>query len=346
MRSAVGLAMSRRLAMVKRTGWGNLDPDLRRTLRLFDIGEGEWSVLQKASTKAADGQEYVVPESVREVDDATIRAVIGEDASDNAVRRFREGLESRLRAYFSDRVDFAVITPDARTNAIMKQGTRPGTVEGEFARFVTQFKSFPVAVLTRAVGREVYGRGADTLGQALRNGNGEMLALAQFMAGSAAFGYLAMSAKDLAKGRTPRDPNSAKTWVAALAQGGGAGIYGDFLFGEIRNRFGGGAISTLAGPTAGTLDDLFDIWGRVREGDDAAAKVITTAINNAPFANLFYTRWALDYLFLYQLRESMNPGYLRRMERRLQKENAQSFLIRPSAAIPSGGGSRAFEGVR
>ncbi|NIA72376.1 hypothetical protein HBA54_27690 [Pelagibius litoralis] len=346
MRSSVALAMSHRLAMVKGTGWGKLDPDLKRTLGLFGIGEGDWPILQKATSKTADGQQFLVPEGVREVDDATIRQVIGADASDNAVRRYREGLEGRLRSYFTDRVDYAVITPDARTNAILKRGTQPGTVEGEAFRFITQFKSFPVAVLTRAVGREVYGRGADSLGQALRNGNGEMLGLANLMLSSAVFGYLAMSAKDLAKGRAPRDPNSAKTWAAALVQGGGFGIYGDFLFGEVRNRFGGSALSTALGPTAGTVDDLFDIWGRVREGDDALAKSVTTLISNTPFANLFYTRAALDYLFLYQMREAMNPGFLRRMEKRIEKENAQTFLLRPSSAIPTGGGNRPLEGIR
>jgi polyphosphate kinase 2 (PPK2 family) len=55
---------------------------------------------------------------------------------------------------------------------------------------------------------------------------------------------------------------------------------------------------------------------------------------------------ALDYLILYQIQESLNPGYLRRMERRMEQENAQSFLIRPSQHIPYGGGSRLFEGVR
>lgn len=347
MRSAVGLAMAHRLALVRGASWDALDPDLKRTLSLFDIAdEGDWSILQKSTTRSADGLDYVVPEGVRDVAEEDIRAVIGQGASDNAVRRYREGLESRLRNYFSDRVDYAVITPDARTNSIMKRGLRPGTVEGEALRFVTQFKSFPVAVLTKAVGREVYGRGADTLGQSLRNGNGEMLGLANLILSTTAFGYLAMSAKDMAKGRTPRSPNSAKTWLAAMTQGGGFGIYGDFLFGEVKNRFGGSALSTALGPTAGTVDDLFDIWGRIRDGDDAAAKATTTLINNVPFANLFYTRMALDYLFLYQLREAMNPGFLKRMERRAEKENAQTFMLRPSQAIPTGGGNRLLEGVR
>ena len=53
-------------------------------------------------------------------------------------------------------------------------------------------------------------------------------------------------------------------------------------------------------------------------------------INNTPYANLFYTRAAADYLFLYSVQEALNPGALRRMERRIEKENGQTFLLSPS----------------
>ena len=116
-------------------------------------------------------------------------------------------------------------------------------------------------------------------------------------------------------------------------QGGAFGIYGDFLFGEMKNRFGGGFLATVAGPTFGTVSDIADLWGRIRAGEDAAAQTFRLAIANTPFANLFYTRMALDYLILYRVQEWLNPGYLRRMERRIEKENDQTFLIKPSEVI-------------
>jgi len=318
-------------------------------LEAFGLDSGKWDLLRRTDVKRAEGTAFMVPEQAREIGDEAAKAYLtgkGFKGSGPQVRRLKEEIESQLRSYFVDRVEFAVIQPDARTQSILRQGTRPGTVNGELMRFVTQFKSFPTAVLTKSVGRELYGRGADSLGQALRSGNGEMRGLVNLIIGTTVFGYLAGAAKDLAKGRTPRDPNSFKTWFAAMAQGGGAGIYGDFLFGEVRNRFGGSVLDTLAGPTAGAFSDIVDLYGRVRDGDDPSAAALSTFINNAPGANLFYTRAALDYLVLYQLREAMSPGYLRRLEKRLEKENAQTFLIKPSSAIPTGGGSRLFEGVR
>jgi len=53
-------------------------------------------------------------------------------------------------------------------------------------------------------------------------------------------------------------------------------------------------------------------------------------LQNAPFINLFYTRAAMEYLFIYGIQEASNPGYLRRMEKRLKTENDQEFIFSPS----------------
>jgi hypothetical protein len=161
---------------------------------------------------------------------------------------------------------------------------------------------------------------------------------------STVFGYGAMMAKDMLKGRSPRE-FSYSTALAAMVQGGGLGIYGDFLFGEY-NRFGRSFLSTLAGPTFGQIDAVAELWTRARNGEDVAANLIKLAKDNTPFINVFYTRMAIDYLFLYQLQEFVNPGYLSRLEQRIMTENDQRFFMPPSRAIPYGGGDRLFEGVR
>jgi len=127
-------------------------------------------------------------------------------------------------------------------------------------------------------------------------------------------------------------------------QGGGLGIYGDYLFGEV-NRFGGGPLETLAGPTVGTVNDLVSLLQRARdvatgEDEDLSGDVIRLLKSNTPFANLFYTQEAMNYLLWYQLQEMTNPGYLRRMERRVQRENEQTYWLPPSSVVQMGGGLR------
>ena len=316
-RSSAALMMSHHLARNAGKAWGKLG-DLQRALSLYGIDEAGWDAIRASRQRQADGRSYITPEGLP------------------------DKLADSLRAYFADRATYAVIEPDARTRAILLQGTQPGTVPGELLRFVTQFKSFPAAVIQKSLGRELFGRGytpsqfgsspLKELSQALTSGHGEMLGLAQLMLWTTAFGYLAMSAKDMLKGRTPRDPANPDTWVASALQGGALGIYGDFLFGEA-NRFGGGLIQTAAGPVFGGAEDVHEIYTRIIRGDDAAAASFRFALSHTPVINLFYTRMALDYLFFYQVQENMNPGYLRRLERRVEKENDQKFLIKPRDAL-------------
>ncbi len=342
MRSTAALMMSHHLAYNRALNWDQMNPDLRRTLELFDFDAGRWDLVRGTGAKLADGREYMTTQGLDEIPEADLAAYLtskGRTANTAAVAELREELGAQLRSYITDRASYAVIEPDARTRAIMRRGTQPGTVAGELLRFVGQFKAFPVAILQKSFGRELYGRGytpsAYTEGagreliQALRNGNGEKLGIAQLLLWTTLFGYGAMTAKDLLKGREPRPADDAKTWVAAMLQGGALGIYGDFIFGEA-NRFGGGLIGSLAGPTAGAVEGLADVLYRVRDGDDAAAAAVRFGIQQTPFLNLFYARAALDYLVLYSVQEALNPGSLRRTERRIEKENGQRYLLAPS----------------
>jgi hypothetical protein len=334
--------MSHHLAYNRTLDWDKMNPDLRRTLELFDIDAGKWDLLRSTPAKEADGREYMSTQGIDSIPDGDLGSYLiskGRTVNAAAISELREELRGSLRSYITDRASYAVIEPDARTRAIMRRGTQPGTVAGELLRFIGQFKAFPVAVLQKSIGRELYGRGykpsvygsgvGKELMQAMRSGNGEKLGFAQLMLWTTLFGYGAMALKDIVKGREPRPADDPKTWVAAMLQGGALGLYGDFLFGEA-NRFGGGLTQSLSGPTLGLIDGGYDLFARVRDGDDAAAAAVRYTIQNTPFANLFYTRAALDYLFLHSLQETLNPGALRRMERRIEKENAQSFLISPS----------------
>ncbi len=161
-------------------------------------------------------------------------------------------------------------------------------------------------------------------------------------------GYIVLQAKQIAAGKEPRKVDSVndayKILLASAMQGGGAGIYGDFLFGQA-NRYGGGTLETLAGPGLGTLAETIDLLqrtgNRLASGDDnISGDWIRLLKSNVPGANLFYTKQALDYMVWHQMQEYVNPGYLARMEQRIKRENDQEFYIPPSSIVPFGSSFR------
>ncbi|GAA0504777.1 hypothetical protein [Pigmentiphaga daeguensis] len=316
MRTSAAFGMSHHMALNSDRTWEALGGEYRRVLSLYDIGPEDWDAIRTSSQRSVDGRDYIVPENVADAAAA-----------------------DKLRTYLTDQTSFLALEPDAKTRAYILQGSRPGTWTGEFYRFAMQFKSFTGSYMQKIIGRELYGRGYEGNGVigALRNGNGEMQGLASLIVTTTLLGYGSMALKDLAKGRMPRDPTESpemagKVLLAALVQGGGAGIYGDFLFGEA-NRFGQGALATVAGPVISTGASIIDLYQRSLRGDDTAAEALRITIANTPFANLFYARPVLDYMVLYQMQEAMNPGYLRRMERRLRDESGTEFLLRPTEAV-------------
>ena len=341
-KTGFALMSSYDLAKQAGNGWDGLSDRLRNVLEQHGIEGRDWDVIRQSRWQAEDGRGYITPDRLGDLPEDAFDAGIadwiaaqarrGPDWPQRLARKraeYRRELETRLRAYFVEEADFAIPTRGARERALMTGGQQPGTAAGEVWRAFFQFKGFPIT------------QGIRTIGRTIRGGPGRRIdapGIAMMIISMTALGYVAMTAKDLSKGRGPRDPNNPETWAAAFLQGGAAGIYGDFLFGEF-NRFGGSVLATIGGPTAGNVERIAKLFAQARDGDPKAGQAVNLVINNTPFINLFYTRQALDYLFIYQVQEFLNPGYLRRLERRLERENGQTFVLGPpSQVVPRGGG--------
>tara|TARA_R100001591_G_scaffold16777_1_gene23149 strand:- start:3872 stop:6388 length:2517 start_codon:yes stop_codon:yes gene_type:complete len=340
-RTGMSLMMSANLADNANLSYKQLGPRLQNVLKQYGIEDAEWDIYRQHGVKDAGNNQgmFMVSEGLEDMSDDVVKSYMKSKGKSvfnaRTVADARNELMTMLDSFFIDRADYGIPMPGARERAIMNQGSVAGTATGEMYRLLMQFKSFPVTIVRRGLGREVYGQA---------DGKADITGITQLLVMSTVFGYGAMMAKDMLKGRSPRE-FSYQTALAAMVQGGGLGIYGDFLFGEY-NRFGRSFLSTLAGPTFGQIDAVAELWTRARNGEDVAANLIRLAKDNTPFINVFYLRMAIDYLFLYQLQEFVNPGYLSRLEQRIMTENDQRFFMPPSRAIPYGGGDRLFEGVR
>lgn len=343
MRRSTLEAMSHYWGGIADRSYAQLSDRNRMALTRFRIGEKEWGVISKGITEA-DGRKFLTPQAVREMDPDAFRSLAPDrireakaaavkagkpERAETSIRKIlddtRAQMADRLQQFYADDLDSAVISPDARTQAFIRQGQQAGTPIGEALRMFWQFKSFGIAIMQRAFLRELRGYGPKA---SISQAKG----IALLMLGSLGFGYMAMTLKDLIKGKTPRPLDNPKTWTAAMAQGGGMGIYGDFLFGE-SSRLGGGFLETLGGPSVGKLADAKRLFDAARTGEDVGAQGLRFVVSNTPGNNLFYSRMALDYLFLYEMQEAMSPGYLRRMERRAEEERGQQWWLRPSEAV-------------
>jgi hypothetical protein len=88
---------------------------------------------------------------------------------------------------------------------------------------------------------------------------------------------------------------------------------------------------TLLGPGIGTISDAADLAHKAATSNGADASDFFKQVKSiTPGANLFYTEAAFNYLFYYGLMESLDPGFLRKMEKRRLKDYEQQFWLPPT----------------
>lgn len=353
-RSVAARVLAADMGRLARTAWDGLPPSYRRVLGQQGIDSPQWELIRRAAWKAENGTVYITPDRIAALDgqrfDSLFRAEItaarrrfsrqgrpeGAKARDTltaaqqrdfdrwlASRRdkARLDLEIAYRGMIADESRFAIIgSDDPSVRRFVTLGGRPGTLGGEAARFVMQFKGFSVGFTRRVLGRAIRGhRRAGRRAQLAHSGH--------LIAGLMVAGYAAMTLKDLARGYEPRDPDRWQTILATMLQSGGLGIYGDFLFSKA-TRMGGGGLETLAGPAISAGSQGFDMFKRAgHDGDVSAGEWLSFALQNTPYINVWWARPAMDALVLNGLRDAASPGYLRRRDRSRLEDFGQERLI-------------------
>jgi len=306
----------------RRVAFDELAPDFRRELERYGFDSASWDDIRKTQTLNEKGAHFFSTENLF--------------ARTDLPEARKIDLNNKVQEMQAELSIFAVPEPDARAKALTTAGTARGTLSGETMRFVSQFKSFPVSVILSHFYRGMY-----------EHGTGRKLSyMAQMIVGTTALGLLALQAKELSKGRDPR-PVDAKTVGAAFLQGGGAGIYGDFLYTGLfgANRFGSNALTTLSGPAAGLFfSDIPRVttgqFGEVIEGRDpkVASDLIRLAKSYTPGGSLWYLRLALEREVFDQLELMADPAKARRRQsatvRRRQNEFDQGYWWRPGRTSP------------
>jgi hypothetical protein len=324
--------------------WDKIGPSEQRVLQGYGIGEKEWAALKGVKwSKLDDGRTYLFPSDALKLSDDQVSAYLKQTgtldrATPNAddIAHGREQLALQLAAAYSDRSGYAVPMPSARTRAIMfGKNYEPGTPLNTALKLLYQFKLWPVDMVNRAWGREMYGR----IGDAKLD---RVAGLVETLVAATVFGTAAEGIRDLIKGQNPiakLETHPIAAMLAGVQRSGMGSIVGDFLLGQF-DRHGLSAAANMLGPTFGQVDDLADLLhagGETKQGMFSApamrergATLLKMVRDNTPFMNLWATSLAMNTLVWHRLQEWISPGYLQRSEQRQQQLQGTQFWLSPS----------------
>lgn len=288
-------------------------PDaLQRTFRRWGFTDRQWDLMRKAEIH----QGHMLRP-----------AEIAERIDPRLAERYLEMIQAET--------EYAVPNGSHRSRTVALSENQPGTLAGELARSVFQFKSFG-AVFVLLHGMRMHGMVA----------GGEYAAGAAYagslLLSTTLFGAVGLQLKQMAAGREPRDPRSPEFWGASLLQGGGLGIYGDFLFANV-NRYGGGFSTTLGGPLIDRANDFWNLTAgnaiQLASGEKThfGRELVKFARGNIPGGNIWYLKLAFERTVLDQLQFLADPEAnkaFKRQQQYWQRNYGQDFFWAPGRMAP------------
>lgn len=242
------------------------------------------------------------------------------------------------------------------TRAAFTGKNAPGTFMGEMMRSVSMFHSFSLTTW-HLYAEEIFLK-------ALRAYPESQLGQRAYMATWAASalgvmtlaGAAAIQLRELVKGNTPRDMHKAAFWEAALSQGGGLAILGDFAY-SAQNRAGKSSAMTAFGPAAAVASDAYNMTvgnaGEVGQAMIEDHKTLGEAIDKAhvgregtdlvrrysPISSLWWARAAWNRAVADQLQKLVDPEAERSFQARAQmmeRQTGSRAWWQAGQALPSG----------
>ena len=314
-------AMMARYAAAKTT-WESLEDGIRMAAQKYGITKNDWDIMMRAQATThpdMEGAAWLMPENIMG---------IKSEAAREAAMKYSDWMTSLGNE--------AVNEPRLLTRAITTGAVFGDARQGSLLRLAMSnvffAKSFPVTIILNHT--------LPALRSASQGRGGHLMAIA---AGATVMGALAIQLRQIAQGKeTRKDMNTPLFWLAATLQGGGLGLFGDFIFQDY-NRFQQSIGGTLAGPIVGTAQSLLragDLYG-LAEGDwsarEFAADVFRVGKREIPGVNLWYSRLVVERMFLDHVEKMIDPKYddrMRRLERRNEKQFGQKYWWRPGKVLP------------
>ncbi|ETW10872.1 hypothetical protein ATO8_19784 [Roseivivax marinus] len=297
--------------------WDDVPEPLRMVLERKGFTAAEWDTVRATPLHEEGGATFLIPHELRH------RTDLEEGRADD--------LAVRLMSMIHEQTEYAVPSASLEGQALFLDQTRPGTFPGELMRSGLMYKSFGMSLLYNQTRRLMSHDG--TRGKLAYFG--KMAALVTLMGG------VSLQMKEVVKGRDPRPMDDPAFLPAAILQGGGLGIFGDFLAAE-ENRFGGGIAETLAGPVVGAASDLIGLGLSTAKAPFGEGNIGREATNflryNTPVTGIWYWGTAFQRLLFDNLQRMVDPEAeraWREAARRRVRDYGNSAWWAPGEATPS-----------
>ena len=313
---------------LNKTPFGQINPEIKNTMARYGMGKKDYDIILKAEsfTEDATNAGFITAQNI-----LSVEGIPRETLVDVATK-----YDDMVTAIAEIAVNEPTLRTRAATTGAAIGDARTGSALRATVSSLSSFKSFPITVLQNFVlpltRRAASGKRADVLNLA------ETLALTTIIGGAV------YQAKSIQRGETARDMDDPKFWFAAAMQGGGLGLFGDFLFDDY-SRYGHSLAQSLAGPVVSTYGDATKVvFGNFQKALDDGTE--SNFANDAwrfsskfiPGKTLWYARLPIERVMINGVDQLLDPNYKKRInarEKRLKKTQGQKYWWKPGNLLPN-----------
>lgn len=346
-------ALPRHLGAMADRDYDHILPEMQQMFKQYGITSPEWDAWRSTvynvdkNGNIGEGQHrtndnWITPDRFDSIPNDVIDSLIrGRDLTVNDSNRARQRdlLENKFRTWLTAQKDEGVLMPGSREHRLSTFGTQSGTWPGSIARLIMMFKTFPITVYTKIMEREMFGSGARTFLDWMKNEKNTNFHTTQLIAMSVIAGYVSLTLDELLQGKSARrftddqgniDPvSSLQTARDSFLRSNGISLFGDLI---LRNFDSGqnNIISQLGGPAVNELVKGAALASQGIRGQATSKQAISFLRDNLPWVNLFYVKPILDHLIWYNIQEMLDPGSLRAYEIKHKQQYNQDYWLSPS----------------
>lgn len=342
-RQDVSLFYSAYVGQNRDVSFDKLDRFMREVMEVAGFDEADWDIL-RAAVRDVDFQGETRPimdlDALLDVDDATINAHLekkGVASTPLMRRRALDNITDKWVAYINDTVKSAQIEAKPETRYMMRLKTQAGTPAHAALSLIMQFKTYPLSFARQRLGRDISFRRnvlANMTEEQKRHlslfQSSPVYATATLVVNLTLMGYLVQTVKSALNNETPQDPRDPKVMLAAFLQGGGAALYGEFLFSRT-SRYGGSALTGLLGPSARTIDGIQELISAAAWGDKTASQQLEAAVrlvhSHLPGQNLFYAKAIMNMLIFDRMYNAIRENSVDERKERMMEERGTSRIF-------------------
>lgn len=293
-RSSAGSLVALELNKIKYKKFNNINIYIKNAFKQNNIDKVDFKCLKYMSK---DG--LIDPSLYYNIPDKLVKKILKiYPLKGNDILEYKLKIKNNIEAFYFKSSTMLIPTQSQKTRIIATWGLPAGSVSGEAARYIMQFKSFPLIMITDFIENILNmskpiekQKGLNKIRKdILKQERSTYINLASLAVATTLVGYIVLCSSYICSGKEAPNLFEVSTLIQSIQRGGFFGLFGDIV--QRYDQFSK-PVSKLENPASQTVDKIATAISLLSEGESSKALETVKRLgwDNVPFKNISYIKY-------------------------------------------------------